>query len=119
MDAFEKMIKTMREEAKKGVKLPSFGLAEMTGADSLIYHGMKFEADDILVADHLTKKRLTKLDFEIKREYPIEDTEHHYHKWEDKSEYIKPLKSGDVVFGFLINADDDEKFLVMCRVGGA
>jgi len=118
MNPYEKLIKTMREEAKNGVDMASFGLAEMTGADSLTYNGMEFEADDCLFADHLLEKRLKNLDFEIGDDEPSEHEDHHIHPWTDKSEYITELQSGDTVFGILIDTDEDQKFLVLCRVGG-
>jgi hypothetical protein len=119
MNPYEKLIKTMREEAKNGVDMTSFGLATMTGEKTLTYNGMEFEEDDCLFADHLLKPRLEVLDFENKKNIPIpDDEEHHYHKWKDNSTYIEPLKSGDTVFGILIDTDDDQKFLVLCRVGG-
>ena len=115
MNGYEKLIMTMRKEAKNGVNETSFGLAEMTGEKTLTYNGMDFDEDDLLFADHLLKPRLEVLDFENKKNIPLPDDEsHHYHKWEDKSTYIEPLKSGDIVFGLMI----DEKFLVLCRVGG-
>ena len=116
MNAYEKLIKTMRNEAKNGVSGSSYGLATITDT-GLTYNGMDFEDDDILYADYLTKPRLTTLDFLIKKEQPYEET-HHNHDWKDKSEYIEPLAAGDVVFGILIKADDDEKFLALCRIGG-
>ena len=118
MNPYEKLIKTMRQEAANGVESASFGLATMTGAKSLTYNGMEFDDDDCLFADHLLKKRVNKLDFKINDDTPSEHTGHHVHTWEDKSEYITPLKIGDVVFGILIDTDDDKKFLVLCRIGG-
>ena len=115
MNGYEKLIMTMRKEAKNGVNETSFGLAEMTGEKTLSYNGMDFDEDDVLFADHLLKPRLEVLDFELKKNIPLpDDDEHHYHKWKDESTYIEPLKSGDVVFGLLV----DEKFLVLCRIGG-
>ena len=48
MNPYEKLIKTMREEAKNGVDMTSFGLATMTGEKTLTYNGMEFEEDDCL-----------------------------------------------------------------------
>lgn len=118
MNAYEKLLKTMREEAANGVASSSYGLATMTGTDSLNYKSMEFEADDCLFADHLLEKRLKKLDFDIEDNEPSEHEGKHIHPWTDKSEYIPKLKSGDVVFGILIDTDDDQKFLVLCRIGG-
>ena len=77
MNPYEKLIKTMREEAKNGVNMASFGLATMTGAKSLVYNGMDFDADDCLFADHLLKKRVNKLDFNIDDDTPSEHEGHH------------------------------------------
>lgn len=118
MNPYEKIIKTMRNEANNGVEKSSFGLAVMTGADSLTYNGMEFEAEDCLFADHLLEKRLKNLDFKINDDTPSENEGHHVHPWTDKSKYIPALKSGDTVFGILISTDEDQKFLVLCRIGG-
>ena len=118
MNPYEKLIKTMRQEAANGVTPASYGLATMTGADSLTYNGMEFESEDCLFADHLLEKRLKKLDFKIGDNEPSEHEGKHIHPWTDKSEYIPKLKSGDVVFGILIDTDEDQKFLVLCRIGG-
>lgn len=117
MDGYEKLIMVMRGEAKKGVPGSSYGLAVMAGADSLTYNGMSLDADDIVFADYLTKKRVNKLDFDIEKEEELPEG-HHNHKWTDKSTYIKPLKEGDVVFGIMLDVDDEQKFLVLCRIGG-
>lgn len=117
MNGYEKLIMILRDEAKKSVPGASYGLAVMTSSDTLTYNGLSLDADDIVFADHLQKKRLCKLDFEIDHEENLPEG-HHNHGWEDKSTYIKPLKEGDVVFGIMLNVDDDEKFLVLCRIGG-
>ena len=115
MDAYEKMIMTMRNEAQNSVQGSSFGLAVMTGTDTLTYNGLELDADDILIADHLTMRRLSRLDFSIQSSGGTS----HSHGWTDQSEYIEPLAEGDIVFGVMIESDDDQKFLVLCRVGGA
>lgn len=109
----------MREEAKNGVDSTSFGLATMTSATTLTYNGMEFEEDDILISDHLTQDIVTKVDFTIDDNTPSEHEGYHVHPWTDKSKKIKKLKRDDLVFGILIDADDDDqKFLVLCRIGG-
>jgi len=119
MNPYEKLIKTMREEAKNGVDSTSFGLATMTSATTLSYNGMEFEEDDILISDHLTQDIVTKVDFTIDDNTPSEHEGYHVHPWTDKSKKIKKLKRDDLVFGILIDADDDDqKFLVLCRIGG-
>lgn len=119
MNPYEKLIKTMRDEAKNGVNMASFGLATMTSANSLTYNGMEFEEDDILVADYLTQDLITKVDFTIGDNAPSEHEGYHVHPWTDKSKKIKKLKENDLVFGIIIDADDDDqKFLILCRIGG-
>lgn len=117
MNGYEKLIMIFRDEAKKSVPGSSYGLAVMTGDDTLSYNGLELDSDDVVFADYLTKKRLTKLDFEINQEEPLPES-HHNHEWTDKSTYIKSLKEGDVVFGIMLDVDDEEKFLVLCRIGG-
>lgn len=121
MDAYEKIIKTMREEAGKeaGDMLPSFGLAEMTGEKTLSFNGLDFDEEDVLFADYLLNRAIKKVDFTIGDDTPSENEGHHVHPWTDKSKYMSKLAAGDTVFGFIIDDDDDEKFLVLCRVGGA
>lgn len=117
MDAYEKMLKTIREESEKAVKLPSYGIAEMTGEKTLTYNGMEFDEEDVIVADYLTERSVKTVDFTINQEQPLGEG-HHNHTWTNKSVYRPKLKSGDVVFGFLIDYEDDEKFLILCRIGG-
>ena len=126
MNAYEKIIKTMREEAKNGVDLPSFGFAEMTSETSLNYNGLDFEEDDIVFAEHLkTREVKVTLNKTIETEkYPEPEEEPgHKHKVKinlnkEKVKVTTTLKEGDVVFGFIVDYDDDEKFLVLCKVGG-
>lgn len=118
MNPYEKLIKTMREEAKNGVDSISMGLATMTGEKTLTYNGMEFDEDDILFSDHLTQKIMKKVDFTIGDNTPSEHEGYHVHPWTDKSKYISKLDEGDLVFGILIDTDDDQKFLVLCRIGG-
>ena len=118
MDAYEKLIKTMRDEASKGVDMPSYGMAVMTGADSLSYNGLELEVDDIIIPDHLAIKWATEVDIEVDDDVSSPNEGHHRHTWTDKTTYTKPLEEGDIVFGFMITEDDDQKFLIMCRIGG-
>jgi hypothetical protein len=118
MNPYEKLIKTMREEAQNGVDSVSMGLATMTGEKSLTYNGMEFDEDDLLFADHLTTRAVKKVDFTIEDNVASPNEGYHRHPWTDKSKYISKLDEGDVVFGILIDTDDDQKFLVLCRIGG-
>lgn len=118
MNPYEKLIKTMREEAKNGVDSISMGLATMTGEKTLTYNGMEFDEDDILFSDHLTSRAVKKVDFTIEDNVASPNEGYHRHPWTDKSKYMSKLDEGDVVFGILIDTDDDQKFLVLCRIGG-
>ena len=131
MDAFEKIIMTMRNEAKNGVESSSFGIAEMTSENTLSYNGLDLEEDDIIIPDHL-KEREIEATVEVKTEsvadhsHPLSpgstgDAGGHYHdiKLEKKKVKIgQGLKEGDSVFGIMIEYDDDEKFLILCKIGG-
>ena len=119
MDAFEKLIKTMRNEARQGIDLPSFGLAVMTSATSLSYNGLELEEDDIIIPDHLKHKVVKKVDFTIEDNVSSPNIGYHRHPWSDQSQYTTTLAEGDTVFGFMIEQDDEPKFLVLCRIGGA
>lgn len=118
MDAYEKLIKTMRNEAKQGIDLPSYGLAVMTSETSLSYNGLELEEDDIIIPDHLSQKVVKKVDFTIEDNVSSPNIGYHRHPWTDNSQYTRLLKEGDVVFGFMIEEDDDQKFLIVCRIGG-
>ena len=118
MDAYEKLIKTMRNEAQQGIELPSYGIATMTGLDSLSYNGLELEADDIIIPEHLSEKLVKKVDFTIEDNVASPNEGYHRHPWTDKSKCIEALKEGDTVFGFMIDEDDEQKFLVLCRIGG-
>lgn len=117
MDAYEKIIKTMRDEASKEINMPSFGFAEMTSEKSLIYNGLDFDEDDVIFADYLLSPPVRKVDFEITQEQTYHET-HHNHGWTDKSKNVEKLRAGDTVFGIMVDYDEDEKFLVLCRIGG-
>lgn len=118
MDGYEKLLMVMRGEANRAVDMPSYGLAEMTGSDSLNYNGLEFESDDILIAEHLKERYLTKLDFQIhaQSKYDTDDPRYEAHTWTDKSKYSEELKKGDTVFGMMVADDDDVKFIVLAKV---
>lgn len=118
MDAYEKLLKTMRAEAKQGIDLPSYGLAVMTSDTTLTYNGLELEEDDIIIPDHLTTKTVKKVDFTIEDNAPSPNEGYHRHPWTDKSEYTDEIGEGDIVFGFMIEQDDEQKFLIVCRIGG-
>ena len=132
MDAYEKLIMTMRNEAAKEIDLPSFGFAEMTSESSLNYNGLDFDEDDIIIADHLVEREV-EVTATAKTE-SVEDHSHplspgstgsaggHYHDIKLNKKKVKihsDLKEGDTVFGFMVDYEDDEKFLILCKVGGA
>lgn len=117
MNAYEKLIMTIREESAKEVDLPSFGFATMTGEKTLNYNGLDLDEDDVIFADSLLTPAVKKVDFEITQEQTYHET-HHNHGWTDKSKTMGKLNEGDTVFGIMVDYEDDEKFLVLCRVGG-
>ena len=115
MNAYEKLLMTMRTEAGRSVKTASAGLAVMTGDRTLSYNGLELEEEDILIADHLKVKRMKQFDLEIRESYGSSEVMH-THGWVDHSEYIEPLKEGDIVYGTMLGTEDDRKFLVLCRI---
>ena len=107
MNGYEKLIKTMRAEAgrnnNKGYDLK---IAVMTSPTSCSLGQMELDSDDLLIAEHLTKKSVIKTDFDIKSS----GGSSHTHDWTDKSKFLSPLAEGDVV---LIARVSNEKYAII------
>lgn len=101
MNAYEKLIKTMRTEGARD-NPTGLVLGEVTrGVEKGLrvkIGSLTYEGDDLLVAEHLTQKSLVKLGFTIQESQGAP----HTHAWTDKSEYIKPLEKGDKVVCYYI-----------------
>ena len=81
----------------------------MTSGNTCEVEGLgEFQADELLFLEIMTRQTLTNLDFKIKKG----GGETHSHDWEDKSDYLKPLKKGDIV----AMVPFCDKYLVIGRV---
>ena len=110
MNGYEKIINTIRSEARKnGKHTISLKIGVMTSRKSCKIGQIELDKDDIYVSEHLTKKVLNKLDFQIESSGGTS----HTHKWTDKSEYFSPLKKGDVV---LIAQISNLKFVILDKL---
>lgn len=56
MDGFEKIIKTIREEANRNHNPFPIKLGMMTGSDTCSVGALELESEDLMVADHLDGK---------------------------------------------------------------
>ena len=109
MNAYEKIIKTMRSEAGRTKQGFALKIAEMTSPNSCKIGQIELDKDDIYVSEHLTKRVLNKLDFNIESSGGTS----HVHKWSDKSEYFSPLKKGDIV---LVAQISNLKFVIIDKL---
>lgn len=103
MDGYEKLIKTIREESSRAEKGFPLKIGVMKSPTSCLMGQIELEHDDIYIAEHLTKNVLTELDFKIENSG----------SWTDKSKYINPLKTGDLV---LIVQISSEKYAIIERM---
>ena len=95
MNGYEKIINTIRSEARKnGKHTISLKIGVMTSPKSCKIGQIELDKDDIYVSEHLTKKVLNKLDFQIESSGGTS----HTHKWTDRSEYFSPLNK--VLFNY-------------------
>lgn len=108
MDGYEKILKTIRSESKRDTSNP-LRIAVMTSKTSCDMGGIELEQDDLYFAEHLLKKSVYDLDFEI----AASGGDSHSHEWKDTSKYIQPLKSGDLV---LLAKVSEEKFVVLEKI---
>lgn len=93
-----KHIRTMNQEKQ------ALYVGEMLSDDSVRINDLILEKDDFLVAEHLTKKQCTEIDISINASGGTA----HSHTYQDNTKYLKPLKSGDVVFVIRAETPDDE-----------
>lgn len=116
MDAYEKIIKIMRNQG--AVKNPvSLQLAEMTDATSCDVGELHLEAEDLLISQHLTDYEI-KIDIEDKGELNSATTTVAQHKHdiatftsiETKIKVHGKLKKGDLV---LVQRLSDEKYVII------
>lgn len=99
MNGYERIINLMREQG--AVKNPtSLQLAEMTSATTCKIGDLKLEADDLLIAEHLTDYEI-EIDIESEGELKVKNTKIKVHG---------ALKKGDSV---LIQRMSDEQYVII------
>lgn len=108
MDAYEKIIRTMRSEGSRN-NPESIRLGRMASATSCKLGNIELDADDFYVSEHLTKKSLV----ELHASTTGSGGETHSHGVVDDSEYLQPLKAGDLVLVLKIS---EEKYVIIDRV---
>lgn len=57
MDAYEKILKTIREESAKGEKESPFHIVQMTSSSTLSIDGMELDGDDLYFMSGLELKK--------------------------------------------------------------
>ena len=111
---FAKLLGMMRVQGKKD-NPTTLELGEMTGPTTCMVGEMELDEDDLLFNELLLKPVLTKLDIEIQDN----GGSSHSHSWIDKSEYMEPLKKGDMVAVTRLMGEDGElqdTYVVLCKV---
>ena len=106
MNGYEKLIMTIRKEGARN-NPPSLFLGEMTSKDECLIGSLTLDKDDLLFAEHLTKKMVSAVDIKA------DDKGVSKTGINDKSKYIEPLKKGDKVLLYKINS---EKYVVIEKV---
>ena len=106
MNGYEKLIMTIRKEGARN-NPPSLFLGEMTSKDECLIGSLTLDKDDLLFAEHLTKKVVSEIDIKA------DDKGVSKTGINDKSKYIEPLKKGDQVLLYKINS---EKYVVIEKV---
>ena len=107
-----RLLDIMREQGKKD-NPETLVIGTMTSAATCSIGDLALDEEDLLFNEMLLKPDLTKLRFNIKSSGGVS----HTHEWEDKSEYIKPLKKGDTVV--LMKLEDQDTYVVLCKVVSA
>ena len=106
MNGYEKLIMTIRKEGARN-NPPSLFLGEMTSKDECLIGSLTLDKDDLLFAEHLTKKVVSEIDIKA------DDKSVSKTGINDKSKYIEPIKKGDKVLLYKINS---EKYVVIEKV---
>lgn len=106
MNGYEKLIMTIRKEGARN-NPPSLFLGKMTSKDECLIGSLTLDKDDLLFAEHLTKKIVSEMDIKA------DDKGVSKTGINDKSKYIEPLKKGDKVLLYKINS---EKYVVIEKV---
>lgn len=106
MNGYEKLIMTIRKEGARN-NPPSLFFGEMTSKDECLIGSLTLDKDDLLFAEHLTKKMVSEVDIKA------DDKGVSKTGINDKSKYIEPLKKGDKVLLYKINS---EKYVVIEKV---
>ena len=106
MNGYEKLIMPIRKEGARN-NPPSLFLGEMTSKDECLIGSLTLDKDDLLFAEHLTKKIVSEVDIKA------DDKGVSKTGINDKSKYIEPLKKGDKVLLYKINS---EKYVVIEKV---
>ena len=119
MNPYEQMINTMREEGAKR-NPPKLQIGEMVSATTCKVGDIELEADDYLIAEHLTDYEI-KIDIESheKINASTNTVSSHSHKLTDlkttksKLKVYGALKKGDIV---LVQRMSDEQYVIIERL---
>lgn len=117
MNAYEKMIKTMRAESDRHYDPFRLKVAEMTSGTTCRYANIDLDADDLLFAEHLIHPQTNKKHIRMRlmgdsgtwQSYEKEDLEDGSDEWTSGSR----LKAGDMVLVVQISED---KYAVIERL---
>lgn len=109
MNGYEKLIKTMRQQASHQKKTYPLKLGTMLSENECQVGELKLDKDDLLVSEHL----LHKLCEEVKGEIESSSGETHTHVFADKSKYLEALKKDDVVIVMQVSGDT---FIIIDKV---
>lgn len=106
MNGYEKLIMTIRKEGARN-NPPSIFIGEMTSKNECAIGSLSLDKEDLLFAEHLTKKIVSEIDIKA------DDKKVSKTGINDKSKYIEPLKKGDKVLLYKVS---EEKYVVIERV---
>lgn len=99
MNAYERILSTMRSEGAKDNTAP-IQIGVMTGTETCRIGGNNLERDDLLIAEHL----LTGYHYAVSGTDPPK---------KDKDTFVEPLKEGDQVAAYRVN---DEIYIILERL---
>lgn len=106
MNGYEKLIMTIRKEGARNNPHSLF-IGEMTSKNECAIGSLSLDKEDLLFAEHLTKRVVSELDIKA------DDKGVSKTGTNDKCKYIEPLKKGDKVLLYKVG---EEKYVVIERV---
>lgn len=106
MTGYEKLIKMMRSQGAV-YNSPGLRIGVMTSGNTCKIGNLDLDADDLYIAEHLLYKQCYKVDERV----TVSNT--HAVSYEDRSKYLEPLKSGDMVLAYQIN---DDKYVIIEKI---